>query len=297
MGGSRERFVSEVCREPADEAPPKKDPLTRPRAVARPQPPNDGYDRLVDTINREVIPRLLLARRSEPVQPVAARAEAPSTQDVAQLADLVLASGSGDAAALVAAIRARGNSIETLYLDLLAPAARRLGELWNTDERGFAEVTLGLGRLQQLLRDLSPEFQNELRRRLPGRCILLTPVPGDQHTFGLSMVEEFFRRAGWDVWSGQLSSSRELLGMVGSQWFAVVGISTGSEARLDTVSSAIRAIRRASLNPAVGILVGGPIFVDQPALAGLVGADATAADGRQATEQAESLLALRSRAG
>lgn len=293
MGGSRERVIAEKCWEPADEAPPKKDPLKRPHAVANLEPPNDGHYRLVDTINREVIPRLVLARRGELPQAAAAPAEAPSAEEVTLLADLVLASSNGDAAALVDALYARGNSIEALYLDLLAPAARRLGDLWNTDERGFSDVTLGLGRLQQILRDLSPAFQNELRRRLPGRCILLTPTPGDQHTFGLSMVEEFFRRAGWDVWSGQLATSRELLGMVGSQWFAVVGISTGSEARLDTVSSTIRAIRRASLNPAVGILVGGPIFIDQPGLAGVVGADATAADGRQATEQAERLLSLR----
>jgi hypothetical protein len=54
----------------------------------------------------------------------------------------------------------------------------------------------------------------------------------------------------------------------------------------------IRDVRRASRNSGLGILVGGPMFIERPDLVGLVGADATAADGRQATLQAETMLAL-----
>ena len=39
-------------------------------------------------------------------------------------------------------------------------------------------------------------------------------------------------------------------------------------------------------------MVGGRVFAEKPELAGLVGADATATDGRQAALQAETLLAL-----
>jgi hypothetical protein len=40
-------------------------------------------------------------------------------------------------------------------------------------------------------------------------------------------------------------------------------------------------------------MVGGPAFNDHPELVALVGADATAVDGRQAALQAEALLAMR----
>ena len=47
-----------------------------------------------------------------------------------------------------------------------------------------------------------------------GRRILLTAVPGEQHSFGLYMVAEFFRRAGWDVvdgWREVVQAARQRL--------------------------------------------------------------------------------------
>lgn len=122
--------------------------------------------------------------------------------------------------------------------------------------------------------------------------MLLAPAPGEQHTFGLSMVAEFFRRAGWDVWSGPVASRQELVGMVRAAWFAVVGLSVSSERKLDEVATAIRAIRRASRNRSIGVMVGGPMFLEHPDWVARVGADATAVDGRQAIRQAHDLLAL-----
>jgi MerR family transcriptional regulator, light-induced transcriptional regulator len=152
---------------------------------------------------------------------------------------------------------------------------------------------VGLCRLHQVLRELSPAFQNEGEHQPHGgRRALLVPVPGEQHTFGLVMVAEFFRRAGWDVWSGPPASRGELVRIVRNEWFAVVGFSASCDTRLDALAAGIHAVRRASRNPAVGVLVGGPVFVEHPELATLIGADATAVDGRQATQQAESLLAL-----
>ena len=49
-----------------------------------------------------------------------------------------------------------------------------------------------------------------------------------------------------------------------SQWFAVVGLSVSCEVQLDALVSTIRLIRRASRNQAVGIFVGGPVFVEHP---------------------------------
>jgi methanogenic corrinoid protein MtbC1 len=39
-------------------------------------------------------------------------------------------------------------------------------------------------------------------------------------------------------------------------------------------------------------MVGGPVFLAHPELVAMVGADATAADGRQAVQQAQRLLML-----
>ena len=66
---------------------------------------------------------------------------------------------------------------------------RRYLRLYGCNDRPF--------RLQQLLRELSAAFEAETLPRL--RSAVLVTAPGDQHTFGVFILQEFFRRAGWDV--------------------------------------------------------------------------------------------------
>ncbi len=189
-------------------------------------------------------------------------------------------------------LRARQVSLASIFLHLLAPAARHLGDLWNEDRVDFTQVTVGLMRLQQVLRAVSPEFQEAAPRRARLARVLLVPAPGEQHTFGLVMVAEFFHRAGWLVAGGPESTDIDPVARVRAMPFAMIGISIGSHTRLDSVARLIRAVRRASCNRAIGVLVGGPLLIDHPEIVSQVGADATAADGGQAVAQAEGLLAL-----
>ena len=77
-----------------------------------------------------------------------------------------------------------------------------------------------------------------------------------------------------------------------SERFAVVGLSCASDVRLDGLASRVQSVRRASRNRSVGVMVGGRSFVERPELVGLVGADATAADGREASRRAKRLRGL-----
>jgi methylmalonyl-CoA mutase cobalamin-binding domain/chain len=152
------------------------------------------------------------------------------------------------------------------------------------------QVTVGLCRLHQLLRELSPEFCAEDSGRAGDRRVLLATCPGDQHTFGIALVAQFLRRAGWDVWHEFLATNAEILEVVSQHWFSVIGLSVATETRVDVLTETIRSIRRTSRNRAVGIMVGGPVLVDRPELAALVGADATAVDGAQAVLRAEHIV-------
>ncbi|MBP6851739.1 MAG: cobalamin B12-binding domain-containing protein, partial [Rhodoferax sp.] len=171
--------------------------------------------------------------------------------------------------------------------------ARHLGSLWEQDLCDFTEVTIGLGRLHQVLRELSPGFSQPLSHAGNGRRILLLPSPGEQHTFGLVMVSEFFRHAGWDVAGGPWEAGADPVIMVRREWFDVVGFSLGSELHLDELAQCIRAVRKAAINPRVGIMVGGPIFSLHPEFVARVGADGAASDGRKAPDVAEKLSASR----
>jgi methanogenic corrinoid protein MtbC1 len=249
---------------------------------------------LARAVEEEVVPRLLLSKRS---MVGAADSDPQDTapiaqEDVVAMVALVVTSEAEKAVAFVESLRGRGVSLERIYLDLLAPTARRLGQLWLDDLCSFAEVTVALSRLHRVVRELSPAFVTDRRPSHARRRAALLPVPGEQHTFGLLMVSEFFIRAGWEVWSEPTTTEEELTSLVGREWFAIIGLSVACEDRLEQLPALIRAVRRASRNPALGIMVGGRIFAEQPGLAAEVGADATALDGRQATLQAETLLAL-----
>ena len=82
----------------------------------------------------------------------------------------------------------------------------------------------------------------------------------------------------------------EIAHLVDRQWFAIAGFSLSSERFIDRLASLIRIVRRHSCNRDIGVLVGGPLFIEQPDLAERVGADAFAADGRAAAVAARTLL-------
>ena len=185
-------------------------------------------------------------------------------------------------------------SVESLYLNLLAPTARHLGELWTQDLCDFTQVTVGLSRLQRVLRELSPAFHDVDEAAVPvGRRVLLLPCPGEQHTFGLVMVSEFFRRAGWEVAGGSWQFGMEAPSLVSADWYDVIGFSLAAEVHLDELNACIDAVRSASRNRAIGVIVGGPLFTLRPELQARVAADLIATDGKQAPQLAEQLLALR----
>lgn len=248
------------------------------------------HDVLARTVADDIVPRLLLARGVAPV--VAGPGGTPGGHEVEALVDIVLRQELTDAVAFVGAVGARGIAVEAIYLDLLAPVARRLGTMWEEDLCDFGRVTIGLGRLHQVLGGLSMPFQDDPRRRDRRPRVLLVPAPGDTHSFGMSMVASFFQRAGWSGWSGVPESPADLQRIVGGDAFAVVGFSASCGRKLDALSAAIRAVRRASMNRDVRIMVGGPVFIEHPDLVAMVGADATASDGRQAVLQAQNLLTL-----
>ena len=105
------------------------------------------------------------------------------------------------------------------------------------------------------------------------------------------MVEAFFRRNGWNVSSGPIDSADEIVHLIDRQWFAIAGFSLSSERFIDRLASLIRVIRRHWCNRDIGILVGGPLFSEQPGLAERGGADFFASDGRMAVMGARAVLA------
>ena len=203
------------------------------------------------------------------------------------LSDLVLNQAEEAALAYVIQLHVQGAAMDALLLDLLAPTARLLGAMWEDDTCDFTAVSIGLWRLQSAMRALAPV--DTVPVPAAPRAVLI-PLPGETHSFGLSMVYEFFRRAGWNAWTGPVENSAALRQLVSRQSVSVLGFSLACDEGLDEVRREIAVVRRASRNPGIAIMVGGPGFTANPALAASVGADATAIDGRDAVLQAAALL-------
>lgn len=230
-------------------------------------------------LSREILPRVVESR------------QVPDNSEVTHLARLAIA---GDTEALLTAVRSRkqlGDSAEHLCLTTLTFVARELGEWWEQDRCGFVEVTLGMLALQNVLRDLAPSLT-------PGpvgaqrRSALMLPMPGEQHSFGISMVAEFFRAGGWHVVQDGGTTDRALIQRVSREWFGVVALSCGVADRLPALPGLIEALRAKSFNPDIAIMVGGAAFRDDAARSVLAGADATAADATEALFRAEGLVRL-----
>ena len=249
-------------------------------------------DWLVSTIEAEIIPRLMAAHQEE-ATPQGGTSAGIQSQDVIAFTNIVLNDESAVCLEFIESILDRGVSLQTIYLELLAPAARRLGTMWHEDACDFTQVTIGLWRMQQVMYDLSPGFRTEHDGvTAQHHRIMLTTVPGSQHTLGILMVAEFFRRAGWGVWGEPAATRDQLINAASQEWFDVIGVSVGSEPQLVDLKTFVDDLRQASQNPAIAIMVGGPVIPQRDDLSEF-GADAIAKDADHAVRVAEWLIANR----
>ncbi len=242
------------------------------------------------------MPRLVLGNRAPHCEP-----EGLPVQGTLVSVDTVveLALG-GDAAALsssLAQLHERGASVEAIYLTLLAPAARRLGERCAEDRCDGALVAAALSQLRCAMHELAPAFYAERELVTRARRVLVAPVPCATQICGVTMVDsfeaamtaEFFRRAGWDVWSDNFCTTDELLRVLKEHRFDLAVLTTGCAARLDNLAEVVPAVRRRTRNGEIAVLVGGRALHQHPQRALDVGADGTALDAADAVSQADRL--------
>lgn len=249
-------------------------------------------DRLLPLVEAEIIPRLMMAHQDQRLG--AARAPEILSRDVVAFSRALMDNKMTDATDIVADLCVQGISMDRVYLNLFTPAARYLGELWEADLCTFSEVTLCLWRLQTLLYDQISAFHSNAKttKTAPDseRRILMATLPNQQHTFGLSMLSEFFRREGWVVLSIPSPKPSELQDTLSGNWFDVLALSASMDGELPELGRSIRTARKTSRNPRLSVMVGGPLFLREPGLATTVGADGYSEDAEAALAMARRLV-------
>jgi len=257
---------------------------------------DQARERLRSELEAEVIPRIFFAhsafaaRTSEPE-----RAEAASSiARIVQARELTRLAVSCDAMAVVQYVEgivAEGAPLDRVLVEIVGGAARYMGQLWESDDLDFVEVTIATSRLQQAIRLISADRQPPL---LSGsgkpRKAAFVATKGEQHTFGLIMVGEAFRCAGWNVRGFADLNGNELAQMAGSEHIDLAGFSLAAEDRLDQLIEEIDTLRTVSRNPSLAVIVGGNAFLNDPGLWKKTGADGMASDAIEAIRIGDKLV-------
>ena len=237
-------------------------------------------------VETEIVPRLLSMNQER--RPSLDSALPFTPHEINAFSDKVLAASTEELEQFVRHMRDHAPAIVPLLTNLLAPAARHLGDLWNDDLCDFLDVTIAMSKLKRLIaafQDSSFEVILDPRHRA-----LLLCLPGEQHLFGLEIVAEAMRLAAGAVVIAKGDSATGQAALIRRDWFGICGLTLSAPAGLAETARTIGMIRQASLNRNLGVLVGGKVFVGQPQLAAQVGADAAPEDARAAVLAAAKLV-------
>jgi hypothetical protein len=152
-----------------------------------------------------------------------------------------------------------------------------LGDLWSEDGCSEVDVTLGLVRIQTAMRLLNAGSPTQLRPLLHAPAVLIAPEPGELHGLGAALDSDLLWDAGWTPHCAFPANDKALQDLVAKQWFDVLDLSLSAAFRrehwLPRVTRTIAQARRASRNPALVVIVGGRMFVEQHDAGWSVGAD------------------------
>jgi len=179
----------------------------------------------------------------------------------------------------------QGAELSTLYLEVVQPAMREIGRLWQDNALTVAEEHLATAITESAMNRLFERVFVWRDTRTP--TLLAACAAEERHQLGLRMLCDLLEMEGWETtYLGASVPIESLVGLVQARQPDAVAISATIAPHLPRVRDAIQAIRAAPLARQPVIVVGGRAFHGDPGLAKRIGADLTA------TDAAEALLAL-----
>ena len=150
--------------------------------------------------------------------------------------------------------------------------ARRLGVEWEEDRVSFADVTMGVARLQAILREIGTTWvANAADRDWTATMLLILPA-SEQHTLGAMVIAGWLRRQGISVCLRIGPTLAEIAELVSTHPFDGAMISIASEDRLEVCSKLIRTMKTGTANK-IRVAVGGAVLERGEDVASATGAD------------------------
>ncbi len=172
---------------------------------------------------------------------------------------------------------AAGQPAAGIYLDLLVPVLRSVGDGWAEGSVSVAAEHRASAVAQRIIGRLGPRFARRGRKR--GTVIIGGPA-GDQHSLPGAIIADLLRGQGFDVIDLGANTPAESFAETasGADRLVTVVIGVTAPGRDDAARSAVSALRRAGVT--VPVLAGGAAITG-PEHARALGADAwTGRDGQ-----------------
>ncbi len=243
-------------------------------------------------IESQIIPRLLEAHPHEG----AANSQdfnlayQPTEADVAAFAELCVSQGPDEVLEFIEKLLLDNVDNDSIFLNLIAPAARHLGLMWENERADFTQVTMGLLRMHQITHRIGYEYQSGPQKAGPSKRVMLASAPGSQHILGLAMVSEFFRKDGWQVIVEIGSTVSELHNAAKNEWFDLIGLSVSLTEQVESLPALIASLKQKSRNPNIPVLLGGPAFFASNITAESLGASGITTDALEGVQLASLLV-------
>jgi len=216
---------------------------------------SDTEDDLLSAIERQIIPRLLLAHgRDTSVSRCDDARLPPSEEEIEAVARMAMMEEMRPLVKRLSAMASDGLSFQSLLLQVIAPAADWLGERWSDDELTFSEVTVGAGVLERVAAALGADADPPLRH---GELVVLTAAPGEQHVLPIHLLGELLREDGWAVHVDPRIEADELIELVANDDVAAVGVTCRDLGRLDDFAEFVTHVRAQPVCEDLLFVVGG----------------------------------------
>lgn len=237
--------------------------------------------RTLELVSREVVARL--KARYERLNPADHNV---GEADIETLCIALISDDHQETSRFIAGLYEKGVLLQSIYLGYLAGAAARLGEWWETDRVTLADVHLAAGRILVIMKSLR-RAQSHSTTDL-ARQATFALVPGEQHSVGLNMAAELYRRTGWLVSVLHEQTHERLLPEIEREDCAFVGLSASGPRSHQALARLIAALR--VWKPDLFIVIGGQLAERFPRMVGRLGPNALAADPLQAINRMEEAI-------
>lgn len=205
--------------------------------------------------------------------------------DLESLCEALISNERHAAANMINGLRADGVRVEDIYIKQLAGAARMLGDWWVSDKVSFSQVTVGTGRMLTIMRGMRHLFEPSVPAQV--KTALFAAVPGENHTLGVHMAADMFRKDGWEITLKVGLDHDQLVSEIEQTPTGIVGFSLGGSHSIDALSRLVVALHICC--PQAIIVVYGPCVEEQRDILSLMGLDGFATTLEEARVQLAEL--------